>query len=105
MGAPRKGLILRRPRRGRLEGWASWFETRKRAPHHEGLRTLKFHARPRGGLADIFIGLLECVFQRLGRGHVSDLIEARRDRLGRPVGWTKNDALVFHDLDHRSRDG
>src|SRR5882672_8061566 len=47
---------------------------------------LQLHVRPRRGLADIFLGLLERAFQRLCLRHVADLGEMRRDRVRGPVG-------------------
>src|SRR5579872_878153 len=40
---------------------------------------LQLHTRPRRGLADILVGLLEGVFQRPGGRHVGDLREMRRN--------------------------
>ena len=37
----------------------------------------EFHPGALGGMADIFLGLLEGAFQRLGGRHVGDLIEMR----------------------------
>src|ERR1700722_2520996 len=81
-------------------------------PGHDGgdrgairANDLKLHTRPRRGLADIFVGLLKRVFQRLGRRHVADLGEMRRDGLWRPFALRKVDAFGLHDLDHSEGTG
>src|SRR6478752_7874911 len=68
------------------------------APRNDDFKViiLQLHARPRRGLADIFLGLLERAFQRLGFRHVADFSEMRSDRIGRPVGFGQVDAFGFH---------
>ena len=52
-----------------------------RAPRNDGIKVIvsQLHARPRRGLADIFLGLLERVFQRFRFSHVADLGEDAGD--------------------------
>ncbi len=63
---------------------------RDKPGHDGGVRgdypALKLDPRPRRGLPDIFLRLLERALQRPRLCHVADLGEMRRDRLGRPVG-------------------
>src|SRR5579864_6560290 len=71
----------------RMSRTPSWFETREAAlltmrPPRSCDQQLRLNPRPRRGLGDIFLGLLERAFQRLRRRHVADLGEMVGDSLG-----------------------